>query len=282
MTKFEFIQKLGYLLMDIPEEERREAIEFYENYFEEAGSTEEEKVIRELGSPEEVAESIKKSLEYGNADNGYFSENGYHEAYKEKVNLPSFSRFTAVGVREDSNRSYEENVQDRRQDSNNRQNFDNKQEQNNRQGYNNKAGSGNYGYKTDSVEKRNPSKSPLNIVLIIILMLFALPIGLPIVITLLSVLFTVIIIIISLWISFLAISVSLLVVGIVLAVAGLFQLSAVPALGLSITGGGFILLAIGILFSIATIWLAGKALPAVLRWTKNLVGKIFHRRSVYA
>ena len=37
MNKYDFIIRLSHLLDGIPEEEKKEAIAFYENYFEDAG-----------------------------------------------------------------------------------------------------------------------------------------------------------------------------------------------------------------------------------------------------
>lgn len=62
MNKERFLRDLEQLLSDIPESERREAMEYYQNYFEDAGPGKEEQIIEELGSPQEVAASIKKNL----------------------------------------------------------------------------------------------------------------------------------------------------------------------------------------------------------------------------
>ena len=55
MNKDQYLRKLEYLLSDLPEEERREAMEYYVEYFEEAGPEREAEVMRELGTPETVA-----------------------------------------------------------------------------------------------------------------------------------------------------------------------------------------------------------------------------------
>ena len=62
MNRNEFLRQLERLLCDIPENERREAIEYYQNYFEDAGPEKEAQIIEELGSPQEVAASIKRNL----------------------------------------------------------------------------------------------------------------------------------------------------------------------------------------------------------------------------
>lgn len=62
MSRNEFLRQLEQLLCDIPESERREAMEYYRNYFEDAGPEKEAQIIEELGSPQEVAASIKRNL----------------------------------------------------------------------------------------------------------------------------------------------------------------------------------------------------------------------------
>lgn len=61
MSKLEFLERLEKLLWDIPYTERREALNYYTEYFEDAEKDEEE-VIRTLGSPEEVAHNIREEL----------------------------------------------------------------------------------------------------------------------------------------------------------------------------------------------------------------------------
>ena len=62
MNRARFMEQLEKLLSDISEEERRDALEYYESYFDEAGPEKEASVIQELGSPEKVAASIKEDL----------------------------------------------------------------------------------------------------------------------------------------------------------------------------------------------------------------------------
>ena len=63
MTREEFLQRLDKaLLAQVTEEERAEAIQFYEEYFSEAGPEQEEAVLAELGSPEKVAAIIKANV----------------------------------------------------------------------------------------------------------------------------------------------------------------------------------------------------------------------------
>ena len=62
MSRVEFMNQLKNLLWDIPEGEREEALNYYEDYFDDAGVDNEAQVIAALGSPEKVAAIIKEGL----------------------------------------------------------------------------------------------------------------------------------------------------------------------------------------------------------------------------
>ena len=63
MTKEQFLFQLEQLLLDLPQEEREEAIAYYREYFNDAGSEDEASIIEELGTPEKVAASIREGLD---------------------------------------------------------------------------------------------------------------------------------------------------------------------------------------------------------------------------
>ena len=58
MTRQEYMQQLATLLAAMPEAERRDALDYYEEYFDAAGPEKEAQTIQELGSPRNVAEKI--------------------------------------------------------------------------------------------------------------------------------------------------------------------------------------------------------------------------------
>lgn len=109
MRKREFMNRLAQLLTDIPYEERIEALQYYEDYFADAGDDKEQDVIAELKSPERLADIIKKEIAGGlsavderfnypeapvklvnsqEAENGQYQGNMdqgfYHEGYQEQ------------------------------------------------------------------------------------------------------------------------------------------------------------------------------------------------------
>lgn len=64
MNRIEFMKQLERLLSSIPETERQEALQYYNDYFDDAGAENEKEVLEALGNPAKVAENIKRDL-YG-------------------------------------------------------------------------------------------------------------------------------------------------------------------------------------------------------------------------
>lgn len=65
MNRLEFMNQLEQLLSDIPEAEKREALQYYEDYFNDAGVESEQEVINSLDSPENIARAIKSEIGVG-------------------------------------------------------------------------------------------------------------------------------------------------------------------------------------------------------------------------
>lgn len=76
MSVEKFLEDLNFLLQDLPEDEREEALEFYRCYFADAGEENKEAVFAELGSPEKVAYTIREGLR-SEMSEGEFTETGY-------------------------------------------------------------------------------------------------------------------------------------------------------------------------------------------------------------
>ena len=86
MSREQFLKRLEELLYDISPEERREALEYYEGYFEDAGVENEAAIMQELESPQKVAQTIRAGIN-GDAASGVYTERGYQES-QEQVNAP--------------------------------------------------------------------------------------------------------------------------------------------------------------------------------------------------
>ena len=87
MRKEEFFEQLEYLLQDIPDPDREEALDYYRDYLAEAGSENEEQAIENFGSPERVAAIIRADLSGNLKEGGSFTETGYED---ERFRDPSY------------------------------------------------------------------------------------------------------------------------------------------------------------------------------------------------
>ncbi len=75
MNKEEFLSQLEAQLSGMPENEKQEAIQYYRDYFEDAGKEQENDILASLGSPEEVAKNIREENQSGEwTERGYCAE----------------------------------------------------------------------------------------------------------------------------------------------------------------------------------------------------------------
>lgn len=84
MNRVEFMTELESLLQDISLEERIEALQYYNDYFNDAGVEMEETIIEELGSPAKVAAEVKEGLKINGEDTTGYQKTGY-EMVNQKV-----------------------------------------------------------------------------------------------------------------------------------------------------------------------------------------------------
>ena len=87
MNRIEFMETLSRLLLDIPEEDRIDALKYYNDYFDDAGSENEQNVIEELESPEKVAMKIKADREDTGTTEEYDTDTGKGQA--ERLQIPN-------------------------------------------------------------------------------------------------------------------------------------------------------------------------------------------------
>ena len=67
MTKKEYMKKLAYQLRRLPKKDYDKAMDYFEEYFEDAGIENEQKAIEDLGAPEEAASALILDLAQENA-----------------------------------------------------------------------------------------------------------------------------------------------------------------------------------------------------------------------
>ena len=105
MRKEEFLRQLEYLLQDIPEMDREEAINYYQDYLDEAGPENEEYVLREFGSPERIASIIRSDHNGNLEDGGSFTERGYEDERFREPNYQLAKRMELPEERTNDGRS---------------------------------------------------------------------------------------------------------------------------------------------------------------------------------
>ena len=100
MNRVEFMETLSRLLQDIPEEDRIDALKYYNDYFDDAGSENEQNVIEELESPEKVAMKIKADRE--DTEDG--KEGGTEKITEEAIGKVTGENAAYSGAREQHDR----------------------------------------------------------------------------------------------------------------------------------------------------------------------------------
>lgn len=68
MTKADYMKTLAYSLRHLPKEEFEQAMDYFEEYFAEAGPEHEQQAIEDLGSPDEAAKTLIMNLAAKNVE----------------------------------------------------------------------------------------------------------------------------------------------------------------------------------------------------------------------
>ena len=258
MTKLEFMNELESLLLDIPLDEREEALKYYNGYFEDAGEDHEQEIIAELGSPKQVADMIKADLISNSAERdnkGYYTEAGYKDTI---VKDEQYEIVGAAKTNHSNTGDFEQSTGTIYSQS--------KQQGSNQTNYNNQ----NTTYNNNS-----------NTGMIVLILILAFTVGLPITLPIIGIAIGVFATIFGLIFGFGAAGIALICAGIALFVAGIIQLSA-PLLGLAFIGGGLVVFGIGMLLTMACVALCKTVVPALIKGIVNLCRMPFKNRSVMA
>lgn len=290
MNRAEYMSRLTALLQDVPPAEREEAIQYYNDYFDDAGEGNEAGVIASLGSPEELAKSIKAGLADGGSG-GEFTESGFHGYEQRSKNQLMPNEQSRENAQDDGRRQSE--TQGGRQGfqggaQNGGQNFQGgpywQRENTGDHAYGQQGGYGGAYGQQGSLGKRQPAKSMSGgkIALIILLAVILSPVWISVLgglfggsVGLLAGLF-------GIFVGFLVVGIVLTVVGVALAIIGIAAIFSAPLGGLCLVGGGLILVAVGLVFVWLMVLTVGTALPALVRGIVNLCSRIFHRGGAQA
>ena len=155
MTRDEFMKELAYLLQDIQDEDKDDAVQYYTDYFEEAGPDKEAEVIQELGSPERIAAIIRADIAGHLESGGEFTEQGYQD---ERFRDPGYAMAKRLDLPEEQE-SGGQGSGSRGQGYNREQNFDREQSFDRERGFNQEQ-SFNHGPGETYTEGNNGTSNP--------------------------------------------------------------------------------------------------------------------------
>jgi len=243
MNRADFMKNLAELLADMTPAEREEAIQYYNDYFDDAGAENEQSVIASLGTPEQLAKTIKAGL-FDGGSAGEFTEKGF-SGYEQRSSNEVMNPGRPIESSSDTARQTDRTVYEE-------------------------------SYKGQDAKEEKKKLSGGMIALIVILCILASPFLLGIggglvgiIIGLLGGLFGILV-------GFGVTAAVLLILGIGLFVFGIVLLFGTPLGGLCMMGAALICFAIGLCFLWLTVMICGGLIPAIIRGIVKLVQSIFH------
>lgn len=251
MNRADFMRNLAELLADVSPAEREEAIQYYNDYFDDAGVENEQSVIASLGTPEQLAKTIKAGLADGGSM-GEFTEkgfSGYEQGRKNEIWSPDRDV-----EKENNHNRYQEGAEGNaftEQTAFTKEDADNK--------------------------KNNNQMSGGMIALIVILCVLASPALLGLGGGLFGGIVGVFGALLGILLGFGITAVVLIIVGVSLFAGGVALMFGAPLGGLCVIGGGMICMAVGLVFLWLTVMIYGVLLPALIRGIVNLFQSIFHK-----
>ncbi len=244
MNRMEFMRQLEVLLAEISPREKEEAIQYYNDYFDDAGAENEAEVIRALGTPAKVAETIKADLFGKNTEEWEFTESGC-------TNMGNKKNAVVTSRSDDGQNAYQQGNQYNRQ-------------------YNNNPN----GYGRNTEPKQDTGK----MILIVLIVIVTSPFWLSLVGAIFGVVTAILGVLVALLFAFAICAVAFIISGIIIFGVSIAKLFISPILGLMMMGISLLLAGFGIFFMIITVWICGSVLPACFRGIINLCRKPLNRR----
>ena len=270
MSRAEFMRRLAELLADVSPAEREEAIQYYNDYFDDAGAENEQSVIASLGSPEELAKTIKAGL-FDGGNTGEFTEkgfSGYEQRQSNEILNPNQLNNGNEQAQNNQAAQFTQNDQFGQQQYNKQQSTQQQWQANN-------------AYTEQSQFGKKQEKQPMSggtIALIVLLCILASPFllgigggALGIIIGILGALFGIVV-------GFGAVGVVLMIAGVCLFVYGVTLLFGAPLGGLCVIGAAMVCIAIGLVFFWIVVMICAALIPAVIRGIVKIFQSIFPNR----
>lgn len=269
------MNQLESLLQSIPSTEREEAMQYYNDYFDDAGAENEQQVIEALGNPARVAENIKRDL-LGSAEGEAAarkvkaSDRVVMKYGQNNTDSQSASEEGDKGkggsIFSDYGRSSQDTMSQSTFASGNTFHYDQ-----------DASGSASY-----SPEKPKKEGMPVwAIAMLVTVLVFGFPVIAGVALAILGTVFGLLAAWFGMIFGFGVTAVVLLLVLVVLVVTGIICLFANPWVGMAMIGGGLVCGCIGILFLMLTVAMAGILTPAIFRGIGSLF-RLFKKKPAKA
>ena len=237
MNRFEYMRRLEDLLSDISPSEKEEALTYYNDYFNDAGQENEQQVIEELGSPEQVAAGVKEGLGLQTYDRVQDSPEG-EKNQNQSAQIGTDGNAGAQNT--GSQNAFSQNSQ------------------------------------IPPQPQQKKSKPAWEIALIVIGLIFASPLILALICVIFALIISVLSLIFGLLIGFGAAALALYVTAVVCALLGLVVLPVNVLVSGALLGSGCLCAAAGILCMVLTV-LVAMTVPAACKGTAWLWRKMFRK-----
>lgn len=253
MNRREFMARLEQLLAGITEEERTDALQYYEDYFNDAGEENEQKVIEELESPEKVAAIIRSNLQENSGENGEYTECGYTDERFEYRETPA-----ARGEDTKQDRRYS-SCHDKAEDA--------------------------YAYNgTENAEKYaiSPKMNTFLKVVLVLLIIIACPVVIPLVIGVAAALIGIVVGVFAIFAAFVIAAAAIAAAGLCIIAVGVVRLGMMFPSAILTVGVGLLLFTLGLIGTVATVRLCMVMYPAIFRIIVKICRWPFHRRKAVA
>lgn len=313
MNRVDFMNQLERLLQSIAPGEREEALQYYNDYFDDAGKENEQEVIEALGNPARVAENIKRDLlgngygggpapkaqasdralvEYGKETEEESVSDGSLEGGKDGGKATSEEAYDPGFFQEKASGGQGAAGEGRKEQPASSPGSEGAEETHGGGAFRETAyGEGGFGasaggrkdLKGQDLHQRSPYQqngyeAPVEKegmpLWAVALLITLLVFASPVVLGILCVIFALIIV----WYTFLVcmgvVAVALFIVMVVLVVTGILSCFVNPWVGLSLLGGGLVCGGIGIIFLMITVAMGGIVTPAIWRG----LGLLFRRK----
>lgn len=255
MTSREYLAELNMHLMSLSDEERQNAVRFYEEYFEDAGVENEQTVMDELGKPYTLAKSII-------CEQSAYSKSRSYAKYRESIGMPyqSANNSSSTDTEPDIMPNQQEDAQPHTQYTAYNNDEQNSAYDNSYEAYKeNYTASSDFAQNTSSTAKQRSDGDTLVFVLGLILgTIFGIPLLIAAILLFIGLAFGVI---------------GLAVGAVVIAIIGIVLLGTSFGAGMFLIGAALICAGVGFLLALPAILGLGKLIP----WSFKMIGRFFKR-----